>query len=162
MFSAFLIFIIMPEIFAESDKPWENESIINVSIIGNSIIDLDSNDTLIRAYVDITNYNPADGYYMMRVIQIPTNQIIYDKEIVIREKSNGEAGADVAYMINTDDILQHGTDVLGDYTIEIYSEEGTAIGQTFFSLISSVEQLKELKAEQLSSQNVSENSNEQN
>lgn len=130
----------MPQTFAEEENSWNNwedESKITVSIIGSSIIDLDSSNRLIRAYVDIVNFDPSDGRYIMKIIQPTSEKIISEKEIVIREKSNGEAGSDVAYMINTDEITSNGTAVLGDYMIEILSDKGSAIGGTIFSVIDS-------------------------
>lgn len=135
----FLTIFFIPYSYAEEEQSWanwENESRITVSIIGSSIIDLDSSNRLIRAYVDIVNFDPSDGRYMMKIIQPTTAKIISEKEIVIREKSNGEAGSDVAYMIKYDEIISNGTAVLGEYLIEVSSEKGSAIGGTIFSIIS--------------------------
>lgn len=135
----FLTIFFIPYSYAEEEQSWANwekESKITVSIIGSSVIDLDSSNRLIRAYVDIVNFDPRDGRYMMKIIQPTTAKIISEKEIVIREKSNGEAGSDVAYMINYDEIISNGTAVLGEYLIEVSSEKGSAIGSTIFSIIS--------------------------
>jgi len=133
----FLIFLI-PHSFAEEESTWSNwdeESIINVSINGISEINLDTSNRLIRAYVDIVNFDPSDGYFLMKIIQPITGKIISETEIVIREKSNGEAGADVAYLISEDEIKENGTAILGEYSIEVYSEKGSAIGGAIFSII---------------------------
>ena len=133
----FLIFLI-PHSFAEEESTWSNweeESIINVSINGISEINLDTSNRLIRAYVDVTNFDPNDGRYVMKIIQPITDKIISEKEIVIREKGNGKAGTDVGYMINEDEIIGNGTSVLGDYSIVVDTENGSAIGGTVFSII---------------------------
>ena len=133
----FVIFLIPTSYVAKADEEtsWEEESQVSVSIVGNSIINLDSNDRLIRAYVDILNFTPSDGFYYMRIIQTPTDKIITEKEIIIREKSNGEAGNDIAYLIDDDVINTNGTIIQGDYTIEVFSENGNSIGATTFSII---------------------------
>src|SRR3970040_1307571 len=71
----------------------------------------------------------------MRIVQTPTDKIITEKEIVIREKSNGEAGTDIAYLIDDDVINTNGTIIQGDYAIEVFSENGNSIGATTFSII---------------------------
>ena len=135
--SIFVIFLIPTSYVAKADDEtsWTEESQISVSIVGNSIINLDSNNRLIRAYVDILNFNPSDGFYFMRIVQTPTDKIITEKEIIIREKSNGEAGADIAYLIDDDVINTNGTIIQGDYTIEVFSKNGNSIGATTFSII---------------------------
>ena len=135
--SIFIIFLIPTSYVAKADEEtsWEEESQISVSIVGNSIINLDSDNRLIRAYVDILNFNPSDGFYYMRIVQTPTDKIITEKEIIIREKSNGQAGADIAYLIDDDVINTNGTIIQGDYTIEVFSKNGNSIGATTFSII---------------------------
>ena len=134
--SIFLIFLIPTSLAkADDETSWTEESQISVSIVGNSIINLDSNDRLIRAYVDILNFNPSDGFYFMRIVQTPTDKIITEKEIIIREKSNGQAGADIAYLIDDDVINTNGTIIQGDYAIEVFSKNGNSIGATTFSII---------------------------
>jgi len=135
--SIFVIFLIPTSYVAKADEEtsWEEESQVSVSIVGNSIINLDSNNRLIRAYVDILNFNPSDGFYYMRIVQTLTDKIITEKEIIIREKSNGEAGADIAYLIDDDVINTNGTIIQGDYAIEVFSKNGNSIGATTFSII---------------------------
>ena len=133
----FVIFLIPTSYVAKADEEtsWEEESQISVSIVGNAIINLDSNNKLLRAYVDIVNHDPGNGYYFLRVIQSATDKIISEEEIIIREKSNDKAGADIAHMFNEEEISINGTAVLGDYKIEVFSENGNAIGTTTFSII---------------------------
>jgi hypothetical protein len=138
LISIFVIFLIPTSYVAKADDDltsWEEESKITVSIVGNPIINLDSDNKLLRAYVDIVNHDPSNGYYFLRVIQSATDKIISEEEIIIREKSNDKAGADIAHMFNEEEISINGTAVLGDYKIEVFSENGNAIGTTTFSII---------------------------
>ena len=135
--SIFVVFLIPASytVKADSSPSGEAESTVSVSIVGNPIINLDSDNRLIRAYVDVLNFNPSDGYYFMRIVQIPSEKIIIEKEIVIRAKSNGQAGADIAYLIDDDVINTNGTIIQGDYTMEVFSKNGNSIGATTFSII---------------------------
>jgi hypothetical protein len=133
-FSIIASFLFPTIIFAQSDEGWDAESIIDVSIVGNSAINLDSTNTLLRVYVDITNFDPSDGYFFLRIIQSATNTIISEDEILIREKSNGEAGADVAHLILEDE-LGTTANMLGNYEVIVFSEYGSAIGNATFSVI---------------------------
>ena len=136
LFSSLFFVFLIPNIYAEEAwSNWEGETEINVEIIGNSIINLDTNERLVRAYIDILNFDPSDGRYYMKIIQPETERILSENEIIVREKSNEEAGADVAYMINEDAISTNGTAVLGDYLIEITTEHGVAFGAATFSII---------------------------
>ena len=128
-----LVFLIPSSILAESNS-WDEETIIDISIIGDPVINLDSTNTLLRAYVDITNFDPSDGYYFLRVTQSDTDEIISEENIIIRQKSNGKAGADVAHMI-TEDELSHTGILQGNYDILVFTERGSAIGNTTFSII---------------------------
>ena len=127
-------FLIPTNILAGSDEGWDAETIIDVSIVGDSVINLDSPNTLLRVYVDITNFDPSDGYYFLRVIQSATNTIISEDNIVIREKSNGKAGADVAHLV-TESKLGTTSDMLGNYEVIVFTENGGVIGNTTFTVI---------------------------
>jgi hypothetical protein len=129
-----LVLLLPTNISAQSDEGWDDETIIDVSIVGESVINLDSSNTLLRAYVDITNFDPSDGYYYLRIIQPATDTIISEEEIIIREKSNGEAGADVAHLITEDEISHTGI-LQGNYDLLVFTEFGNAVGNATFSII---------------------------
>ena len=135
--SFFVIFFIPASYIANADSTTseEDESKVSISIVGNPIINLDSNNRLIRAYVDILNFTPSDGYYYMRIVQTSTDKIIIEKEIIIREKSNGEAGTDIAYLIDDDVITTNGAIIQGDYTIDVFSKNGNSAAATTFSIV---------------------------
>lgn len=133
-FSVIATFLIPTNILAESDEGWDSETIIDVSIVGDSIINLDSTNTLLRVYVDITNFDPSDGYYFLRIIQSATNTIISEDNIIIREKSNGKAGADVAHLV-TEGELGTTADMLGNYDVIVFTENGGVTGNTTFTVI---------------------------
>lgn len=129
-----LAFLIPSITFAQSNNNWDEETLINVSIVGDSVINLDSSNTLLRAYVDITNFDPSDGYYFLRVTQSDSGIIISEENIIIRQKSNGKAGADVAHLITEDEISHTGL-LQGNYDLLVFTEKGSAVGNATFSII---------------------------
>jgi len=110
---------------------------ITVSLIGNSVINLDDINRLIRAYVDVTNFDPSESPYLMKIIHLSTGTIISEQEILIREKGNDKAGVNVAYMVNEDDVYTNGTSIQGEYQIQVTAESGSSVGSTTFSIIKS-------------------------
>jgi hypothetical protein len=161
----FFLAIALPSVYGlETNDQWSNwdeQTSITVSIIGDSEINLDSHNRLVRAYVDIVNFDPSDGRYIMRVIQSLTDKIISENEIIIREKSNGEAGSDVAYLIDDDVVQANGTTVLGDYKIEVFSQNGNSIASTTFTLIKPSEYGIKSVANNLESKNSTSESSEE-
>ena len=139
---------------------WREDTEIKVSIVGNSVIDLDSPNRLIRAYVEVINFEPTDGYYFMHIIQPTTNKTVAEQEIVIKEKGNGAAGAHVAYLINDEDILENGLPVKGDYEILISTEFGDTQGSASFSIIESSDPTLESIEEKIISKQTESNENE--
>jgi len=133
-FSIIVAFLIPTNILAETDEGWDAETIIDVSIVGDSVINLDSSNTLLRVYVDITNFDPSDGYYFLRIIQSATNTIISEDNIIIREKSNGKAGADVGHLVK-ESTLGTTADMLGNYEVMVFTENGGVIGNATFTVI---------------------------
>ena len=147
-------------VFAQSDDGWDEETLIDISIIGNPVINLDSSNTLLRLYVDITNFDPSDGYYFLRVIQSSTDTVISEENIIIREKSNGKAGADVAHLV-TEDEIEHTGILQGDYEIQVFTEFGSAVGNATFAIIKPSESITPISSLELSeSGNTTNESNE--
>ena len=139
---------------------WSEDTEIKVSIVGNSVIDLDSPNRLIRAYVEVINFEPTDGYYFMHIIQPTTNKTVAEQEILIKEKGNGDAGVHVAYLINDEEILENGLPVKGDYEILISTEFGDTQGSASFSIIGSSDPTLESIEEKIISKQTESNENE--
>lgn len=150
LFSILLVLLLPTNIFSEVEDGWDQVTSIDVSIVGDPVINLDSSSTLLRVYADITNFDPQDGYYFLRITQDATNSIISEGEILIREKSNGKAGADGAHMITEDELAPTGS-MQGNYTVLVYTEYGTATGETTFSIIKPSEPLPQTSSELLES-----------
>lgn len=118
----------------------EEPTRILVSIVGDPIIDLDSTNRLLRASVEVINYNPAaTGHYFMQLIQSSTGKILSEKEILIAPRDNDLWGAQIAGMLDEDKINQNGKPVLGNYEIKVITELGSYSGSASFTIIKSSE-----------------------
>jgi hypothetical protein len=133
---------------------------ITVSLLGSPVINLDSSNKLLRAYVDVINFDPSDGYHFMKIVHLSTGSIVSDQEIFIREKANDQAGTNVAYLIDEAELNINGTSIYGDYEIVISSEFGKSVGKTTFSLIKPSEGYWSLKVEDNSTKSSTEEQNE--
>jgi len=101
---------------------------ISVQITGDSEISLDSPNRVIRAYIEIEGFDPRDGYYYMRIVQLSTGKILTDTEIFPRDIANELWATQIAHVID---------EVVGDYEIQIFTELGTSTAKTKFSVVES-------------------------
>jgi len=118
----------------------EESTRILVSIVGDPVIDLDSTNRLMRASVEVINYNPAaTGHYFMQIIQSSTGKILSEKEILITPRANDLWGTHIAGMLDEEKINQNGKPVLGNYEIKVITELSSHTGSAFFKIIKSSE-----------------------
>jgi len=118
----------------------EEPTRILVSIVGDPVIDLDSTSRLMRANVEVINYNAAaTGHYFMQLIQSSTGKILSENEILIKPRDNDLWGTQIAGMLDEDKINQNGKPVLGNYEIKVITELGSYSGSASFKIIKSSE-----------------------
>ena len=126
-----LIMIVIPIIHASELTQ------IKVILKGETVINLDETNRLMRASVEVLNYDAAgDGFFYMQLIQ-PGGKIISEEEILIAPKANQVWGAEIAGMLDNEKIMKGGKPVLGQYTIKVITELGTATGSAHFIIIKS-------------------------
>jgi len=130
VFSLFLVIGLLTPVFADEDEITQ----VMINFITDPTIEYDSTDRLVRANVEISNYNPGDGYHFMRVTNIATEEILRDTEIMPKYQGNQMWGVQIAYLV-PDQIEKD--EIVGDYLIEVYSEFGTAMSTTIFSVVDS-------------------------
>ncbi len=115
----------------------EELSIITLNFTSGNIIDLDKSPQMIRAEIQIQNYNPQDGYTYMQVTRVSDGEIIKDTEIfpkVLGGVDDNLWGVQILHYLEpgqNDEIL------IGDYVLRIYSEYGTSESIETFSIIKS-------------------------
>jgi len=129
-----LIFLLAA--FATFQANAEDEQTIELAILGKPVIDLGSENRLLRADVKIINFDANDGHYIMQITQLSTLKIIYEKEVLTRSLGNGIYGMKIAYLVDEHSIKKEG-DVVGDYEMLVSSESGAAIAKADFSIINS-------------------------
>jgi len=112
----------------------EESPIITINFISGNIIDLNEGPQMIRASVEIQNYNPQDGYHFMQVIRLSDGEIIKDSEIFPRNITNELFGVQVSHYLVPDEFEE---EVLGDYEIRIFSEFGYSEADEIFSIVKS-------------------------
>ncbi len=125
------IFVIVVSVitFAQASEHTE----ITVTIIGEPIIEIEEN-FLIRANVEIVNYDPRDGYYFMKVVDTSTGKVLRESEILPHYIGNDIWGVQVAYMTKENDLE------VGEYGIIISTEFGTATASTTLSVVETITQ----------------------
>ena len=110
----------------------ENDTIISIDFIGSNVIDLQNENRLIRANVNIENYNASDWYYFMKISNNTGGFNI--SEIFPNYKTGGLWQTQIGYLI--DDTLEN---MLGEHSITIYTEFGPESDKAIFSIINSTQ-----------------------
>lgn len=139
LFSIFLVLGIFFPAVVNADETTQVEITLS-----ESKMDYDSTNRLVRANVEITNYNPNDGYYFIRVTNTNTDEVIKESEILPKYIGNQVYGVKIAHLI-PDQVEKE--EIIGDYLIEIYSEYGSATASAIFSVVDPYAAL-ELSSEQ--------------
>ena len=111
----------------------EEEPIITINFISGDVVDLDKNPQMIRAEIEIQNYNPQDGYHFMQVMRLSDQEIIKDTEIMPKIIDDDLFGVQILHYLEPDDE----SNLIGDYGLRIYSEFGTSEAVSTFSIIKS-------------------------
>jgi len=132
LFSAIILFQ-THQVFGAEELP-----IITIDFISGNIIDLDESPQMIRATVQIQNYNPQDGYHFMQIIRANDGEIIKDTEIFPKVYSNSAEDnvfqVQISYYLEPDESYES---MIGDYTLRIYSEYGFSESFSTFSIVKS-------------------------
>ena len=121
------------QVYGDEELP-----IITINFVSGNEIDLDVGPQMIRATVQIQNYDPQDGYHFMQVIRLSDGEIIKNEEISPRVIGGGVD--DNLWQVEVLHYLEPGEntiDLIGDYGLRIYSEYGPSEAVSTFSIIKS-------------------------
>ena len=121
------------QVYGDEELP-----IITINFVSGNEIDLDDGPQMIRATVQIQNYDPQNGYHFMQVIRLSDKEIIKDTEISPRVIGGGVD--DNLWQVEVLHYLEPGEntiDLIGDYGLRIYSEYGPSEAVSTFSIIKS-------------------------
>jgi len=108
------------------------DTIITVTMVGDSVISLDSKNQIIRANVEIENFNPSDGHYFMKIVNTSTGEEIKESEIFPKYKKSQMWGVQIAYIPYEKKL------VVGKYEIQIITEFGNKVGKAAFSVVGNI------------------------
>jgi len=128
LFSVIILFQAQ-QVYGDEELP-----IITINFISGNIIDLDEGPQMVRANVEIQNYNPQDGYHFMQVIRLSDGEIIKDTEILPKNITNELFGVQVSHYLVPD---ENEEELLGDYELRIFSEFGSSEADEIFSIVKS-------------------------
>jgi len=121
---------------------------ISVFIVGDPVISLDSTNRLIRADVEIENYDPAgNGYYYMKVIQLSTDKVLTENEIYPKDRGNEIWGVQIAYLSDENILGISADELIGKYELQIYTEFGNSTAKTTFKVVKELKTIKKKSAE---------------
>jgi len=115
----------------------EELPIITLNFTSGNIIDLDESPQMIRADVQIQNYNPQDGYTYMEVTRVSDEEIVKDTEIFPKVIPGAEDNLFGVHILHYIAPGQNDEDLIGDYVLRIYSEYGSSEDIETFSIIKS-------------------------
>lgn len=67
---SFIMLIPIGAVFTDEELP-----VISINFVSGDVIDLDENPQMIRAEIEIKNYDPHDGYHFMEIIRSSDHDI---------------------------------------------------------------------------------------
>lgn len=126
IFLSLIMLIPIGSVFADEELP-----IISINFVSGDVIDLDENPQMIRAEIEIQNYNPQDGYHFMQITRLSDGEIIKDTEILPKAIVDDLYGAQVLHYLEQ---VEDESELIGDYGFRVYSEYGTSESVSTFSI----------------------------
>jgi len=112
----------------------EESPVITIDFVSGDTIDLDKNPQMIRANIEIQNYDPQHGYHYMEISRISDGEIIKTTEILPKVISDNLFGVQILYYLQPGD---EEINLVGDYALRIFSEYGPSETVSTFSIIQS-------------------------
>jgi len=131
LLSGFIVSLLMVS-YAYGEDPVEQQ--LEISIVGESVIILDETNRLIRAHIEVNPFNPSDGSYSLKVVQLSTQKVLSDKTILMREKTDELWVVDLIYVVDDHKL---GEQKVGNYELFVYTEFGSSIARIEFSIVQS-------------------------
>jgi len=132
LFSIIILFQVN-QVYGDEELP-----IITIDFVSGNIIDLDESPQMIRANVQIQNYNPQDGYHFMEITRLSDGEIIRNSDIIPKVAGGGTEDdlfeVQILHYVKPD---QNPDILIGDYMLRIYSEFGSVESGSTFSIIKS-------------------------
>ena len=112
----------------------EELPVITIDFVSGDTIDLDKNPQMIRADIEIQNYDPQHGYHYMEISRISDGEIIKTTEILPKVIDDNLFGVQILHYLQPGD---EEVNIVGDYALRIFSEYGPSEAVSPFSIIQS-------------------------
>jgi hypothetical protein len=77
----------------------EELPIISIDFISGSVIDLDENPQMIRADIEIQNYDPQHGYHFMEISRLSDGEILKTTEILPKAIDDNLYGVQILHYL---------------------------------------------------------------
>ena len=110
---------------------------LRLTNLGSAVIDLDSleKDRVIRTYAEFTNFDLDDKFFVMEIIQDSTSQVVYSTQIIVGSTASDlvSFNSHVIYVI-TDEMLEEGLVVPGDYQMQVKTRDGIVAESISFTI----------------------------
>ena len=128
IFSIIILFQVN-QVYALEELP-----VITIDFISGNTIDLDKNLQMIRADIQIQNYNPQNGYHFMQIIRSSDGEIIKTTEIFPKFVDDDLFSVQILHYLEPDN---YKVNLVGAYELRIFSEFGTTETVSTFNIIKS-------------------------
>ncbi len=89
---------------------------------------------MIRADIQIENYDPQHGYHFMEISRISDGEIIKTTEVLPKIIVDNLWGVQILHYLESGDVE---TNITGDYVLRIFSEYGPSEAVSTFTIIES-------------------------
>ena len=124
-----VILLQVSSIHAVSDD--EELSLITIDFVTGDVIDLNDLPQVIRADVKIEDYDASHGYYYMQIIRISDREVLKESLIYPKVIEDNLYGVQISHYVEPD----VDEDLIGDYVLRIYSDEGPSEGYMRFYIV---------------------------
>jgi len=112
----------------------EESPVITIDFISGNIVDLDKNSQMIRADIQIQNYDPQHGYHFIEISRLSDGEIIKTTEVFPKVIDDDLFGVQFLHYLEPGDVE---TNIVGEYAMRVFSESGPSEAVSTFSLIQS-------------------------
>jgi len=117
------------QVYGDEELP-----IITIDFFTGNVIDLDKSPQMIRANIQIQNYDPQDGYHFMQIIRLSDGEIIKNTEIFPSVIGENLWRVQVLHYLEPS---ANEENLIGDYGLRIYTEYGSSESISTFSIVKS-------------------------
>jgi len=129
-----MLLVVTLQGFSVSNAQSPSDDKILVSITKNSVVYLSSQDQMVRAHVEITDYSPFDGDLFMKIVKESSGEVVSESKINVRQNSGNIWSTEIGYMVDNQN-PNDSDSLIGTYEIQISPENGAYQGSASFQVL---------------------------